>query len=78
MALVPIASKIVAVDPASVVTTPAGVQMRMRWLLVSAMYAILDASTAMPSGALNRAFVPVPSVEPVAVAPASVVVKPPI
>src|SRR5262245_40069127 len=41
--------------PASVVTTPAGLILRMVWLPMSATYTLSDESTATPEGKKNRA-----------------------
>ena len=50
-ALVPMPSTNAALPlPANVVTTPADVIFRMRWLLVSATYTVPLASTATPYG----------------------------
>src|SRR6476660_3485289 len=63
--------------PARVVTTPAGVILRMVALVWSATYTVPAASTATPTGVLNRAAAPVPSVLPVLPAvPARVVTTP--
>jgi hypothetical protein len=65
------------VEPANVVTTPAGVILRIRLLNVSATYTLPCASVARPSGLLNIALAPVPSVEPALEVPAKVVTTPP-
>ena len=63
--------------PASVVTTPAGVILRMVELFVSATYTAPAASTATPNGLLKRAPAPVPSALPLlAAVPASVLTTP--
>ena len=51
-------------QPASVVTTPAGVILRIVLLPVSATYTLPALSTATPSGWANRAALPVPSALP--------------
>ena len=53
-------------DPAKVVTTPAGVIVRIVWLPCRRRRRCLRASTATPYGRLNRAALPVPSVLPLA------------
>jgi hypothetical protein len=60
------------VCPASVVTTPNEVILRMQLLLVSATYTFPYVSTATPEGFLNSAFVPVPSIYPNVLLPANV------
>jgi hypothetical protein len=50
--------------PAKVVTTPAGVTLRILWLLASATKTLPLASTATPVGPLNHAAVPVALVVP--------------
>ena len=61
--------------PATDVTTPAGVILRIRPL--SLTYTLPDPSTVSPAGSVNRAAAPVPSVVPVRPAlPASVVTTP--
>ena len=50
--------------PASVLTTPPGVTLRMRWLLVSATTMLPLGSRATPEGLLKDAPVPVPSANP--------------
>ena len=62
--------------PASVVTTPAGVIVRIL-PTPSATYTVPTLSTAIPWGELNRAALPVPSVPPAVFArPANVVTLP--
>ena len=51
-------------DPASVVTTPAAVTLRITWLFLSATKRLPLESSASPYGWLKRAAVPVPSTEP--------------
>ena len=53
-------------EPATVVTTPAEVILRMVALPVSQTKTEFEASRAIPVGALNKAAVPVPSAEPAA------------
>ena len=63
--------------PASVVTTPPDVIIRIVWLPVSPTYTLPAASTATPTGALKCAPSPVPSVLPLMPAsPANVVTTP--
>ena len=65
--------------PASVVTTPRGVILRIRLFPESTTYTSPEASTEMPLGLLNVALVPRPSVLPALVLPsppASVVTAP--
>src|SRR5450631_993218 len=50
--------------PASVVTTAAGVILRIVWLPVSATYTLPAPSTATENGVANRAALPVPSALP--------------
>ena len=61
--------------PAKVVTTPAGVILRIRSLPISDTYRLPSKSKLSPYGELNVALVPVPSVEP-DVLPAKVVTTP--
>jgi hypothetical protein len=63
--------------PASVVTTPPGATLRMRWLSQSATMTLPLLSTATPKGLLNEAPAPVPSVNAYDPLPASVVTTPP-
>ena len=56
-----------------VVTTPAGVTSRIRLLFASATKRLPEPSTATPPGPLNRAALPVPSVDPADASPAKVV-----
>ena len=75
MAAVPVPSAlpVVPARPASVVTTPAGVAFRIKWLSVSATKKLPALSTATSEGLKNLAPVPVPSVLPLVPAcPASV------
>ena len=65
----------IPVVPAMVVTTPAGVTLRIVLLPVSATYTLPELSTARPPGWLKPAALPVPSVDP-NVPPASVVTTP--
>src|SRR6478609_9888666 len=63
--------------PASVVTSPAGVILRITALSSSATYTLPALSTATPFGKLNRAALPEPSVLPkVSAWPARVVTVP--
>jgi hypothetical protein len=59
--------------PASEVTAPPGVTLRMRWLLWSATKTLPLASTATPEGYLNAAPLPLPSANMEDAFPASVV-----
>jgi hypothetical protein len=63
--------------PASVVTTPPGVTLRMRLLPQSATITLPLLSTATPQGVMNEAPVPVPSANANDPFPASVVTTPP-
>jgi hypothetical protein len=63
--------------PASVVTTPPGVSLRMRWLFLSATMTLPLLSTATPEGSMNKAPAPAPSENPYDPPPASVVTTPP-
>src|SRR5437660_206684 len=64
-------------NPASVVTAPADVPLRIVWLIVSATQTVPAMSTAKPVGTLKRAALPVPSAPPALPAnPASVVTTP--
>ena len=79
-ALAPVPSVLPARDgvPASVVTTPAGVISRMVLPFSSQTKRLPFASIVIPSGTLNRAAVPVPSVLPeLPPLPAMVVTTPP-
>jgi hypothetical protein len=76
LAAVPVALENPAVLPARVVTTPAGVTNRIRWLPVSATTILLSGSTAIPRGKLKLADAPVASLDPGVVCPASVVTTP--
>ena len=63
--------------PATVVTTPPAVILRIVWLPASQTKTLPEASTASPAGALKRAALPVASVAPVIPAlPARVVTTP--
>jgi hypothetical protein len=64
-------------EPATVVTTPAVVTFRIVSLPASVTMRLPSASTVMPVGVLNWAFVPVPSAWPMLPAePANVVTTP--
>ena len=63
--------------PANVLTTPLGVTFRMQLFSASATSTLPPASTAMPIGKLNIAFVPVPSAKSGSPFPASVDTIPP-
>src|SRR6185437_732634 len=62
--------------PASVLTVPAGVILRIRLLLESPMYKLPLASMVIPAGPLNEAAVPTPLAEPAVPVPAMVVTTP--
>ena len=62
--------------PAKVVTTPAGVIIRIRSLPLSATYTFPAASVPNPKGSLNEAAVPVPLVLPAIPLPAKVLTTP--
>ena len=59
--------------PASVETTPVEVTMRIQWLLASAIKKSPSTLVAIREGALNLAFIPIPSAYPATPLPASVV-----
>src|SRR3954447_25144065 len=62
-------------SPANVVTTPAGVILRMRLFAPSARYMLPELSKSKPLGPLNLALVPVASTQPL-VDPANVETTP--
>ena len=75
-ALVPLPSKNPTEEPASVLTSPAGVMARTQWLEFSVTYRMLPPSRATPVGLLNAALVPRPFVSAGVPEPANVLTKP--
>src|ERR1051326_6307726 len=71
---VPSADPLFPAEPASVVTAPAGVIIRIVWFPASATYRLVLLSTATAPGLLNRASLPVPSAEPLLPADPAIVV----